>query len=316
MTGRAHASLALARPFSEQRMKYLEKSARKLPVEIQLGVGPAADIPARVLGFCSCAVDAIGIAEQMVGRPVNVRVFSSAHKIGFLSGVCPDPELFLPALAVLTGGLRICGFSGLISAELALGAREIPSALTAFSIPEFVNTFLMQASDHNANGADPKSYAVEHAAPSMYGDINDPLAQERLRITIGANAEARFWPIRQRVIQLAEAEGYAVSPSFGLVMRSLKRPWYSVLPGEPLFRDLPSLGAEGTILALDRCTNPVYGGNTGLRREARNAARHLNKPDAFALADAVSSVGNAAKALLRSDISVGKRLSEALKNAS
>jgi len=313
MTGRGHESLALARPFSEQRIKYLEQSARKLPAEVQLGVGPTALIPARVLGFCACAVDAIMFAEQMVGKPVSVRVFSSAQKIGFLAGTCPDPTLFLPALAVLTGGLRTCGFSGPISAELALGAREIPNALTAFPIPDFVNTFLIQACGHNANGADPRSYAVEHAAPSMYSDINDPLDQERLRITIGANAEARFWPIRQKVAQLAEAEGYAVSPSFGLVMRSLKRPWYSVLPGEPLLTDLPRLGAVDTICALDRCANPAYGGNTGLRRESRNAARHLNNPDALALSDAVASVSNAAKALLRSDISIGTRLSEALK---
>jgi len=67
MTERVHESLALAMPFSERRMKYLEQSVLKLPAEVQLGVGPAALIPARVLGFCACAVGAIRIAEQMVG---------------------------------------------------------------------------------------------------------------------------------------------------------------------------------------------------------------------------------------------------------
>jgi hypothetical protein len=253
----------------------------------------------------------------MVGRPFRVRVFSSALKIAHLSGVLPDPDLFIPAIAALTLGLRLAGYAGPISADLASGAREIPTALTMFPIPEIIRNFLWQASDHNGNGADPLSYAVEHASPSMYGDVRDPHDPENLRITIGGRAEARFWPIRQRVAMLAEIEGYPVSPSFGLILRTLKRPWYSPTPEEPLLGDLLNLGVEATKRALDMCSNPAYsGGNTGLRREARNATRLLDGPNAFAFADSVSSVSSSAKSLLNSDIAIGRRLSEALKSVS
>ncbi|HUN86662.1 MAG TPA: hypothetical protein VMU48_19940 [Terracidiphilus sp.] len=316
MTQQAPDQLAIAKPCTELGVRRIELSVRKSPVEVQLGVGPAAHIPTRVLGFCACAVDALTIAERMVGKPVNVRVFSSALKIAHLSGGLPDPPLFLPAITALTLGLRLAGYAGPISADLASGIREVPTELTLFPIPEIIRTFLWQASDHNGNGADPLSYAVEHAGQSMYGDLRDPHEPEYLRITIGGRAEARFWSIRQQVAMLAEREGYSVSPSFGLILRSLKRPWYSPTPEEPLLRDLLNLGVEGTKRALDVCSNPSHsGGNTGLRREARNAKSLLTKPGVFALAEAVSNVSNSAKALLNSDISIGRRLSEALKSS-
>ena len=208
MTQRVPDHLALAKPYSVQGQRRIERSFRELPVEVQLGVGPAAHIPARVLGFCACAVDALRIAERMVGRPVKVRVFSSAQKIAALSGVLPNPGLFLPAIVALTQGLRLAGYLGPIFADLASGEREVPTELTTFPIPENIRNFLWQASDHNGNGADPLSYAVEHAGPSMYGDLRDPQEPEYLRITIGGKAEARFWTIRQRVAMLAENKGY------------------------------------------------------------------------------------------------------------
>jgi hypothetical protein len=303
--------LALARPFSEFGRKNVERAiATKLIVEVRIGTGPIDNVPTRVLGFCACAADAISILERSLRRSIHVHLFSSALKIASLSGSTIDSKAYLPALAALAGGLRLAGFKGSLSVDLAQGSREIQVQAADLLLPGRIKSFLDQAADANGNGADPIGYALEHASPSMYGDILEPGEPDILRITVGGKPEAKFWAIRQRVMMHATRNGFPVSASFGLILRTLARPWYSPEPYEPLLADLIESGTSSTVEALKRSCNPSRGGNAGLRREARNAATLVATARAGHLAEAVLSSSQALDFLRRSDLRIGRTLSE------
>jgi hypothetical protein len=305
------AYLALARPFSVSGTKDVEQAIKtRLPVEVRIGAGPTSAIPARVLGYCECAADAIKIIERALGRPVRVHLFSSAPKIAALAGTDPGLQKYLPALVALAGGLRLAGFKGGLSVDVACGWRELTDDLMGSALHVSIRSFLDRAAKGNANGADPISYAVEHSSPSMYGDILEPEESRILRITVGAKAEARFWAIRQRVMIQAAMNGLRVVPTFGMILRTLARPWYSLESREPLLTDLPTQGPARVVEDLHLSYHPSYGGNVGLRREARNAARLVTQ--AMPLAEAVSTVSSARRFLKGFDGLIGRRLSESM----
>lgn len=277
-------------------------------VEVRLGVGPVSGggVPARVVGHAGCIQEALrSDVPSLAARPRRIFVFSSATKAG-----STNIQQAVHALASLAGALRLAGVSVPIVLELADPHQEVPDLLNVV-LPDSLIEWFERAARHSGSEADPRRYALEHAGPSMFGDLSDEAAPP-LRITLGAMPEARFWAARWRVRASALDHDFAVAPAAALIFKSLRVPWYCRLVAEPLVDDLVS-DPSAAVRALSAAADPSLGGNAGIGREARVTRRLIADAGPQALAAHLPRAGQVQRFLRRGDFEVGPRLASALK---
>lgn len=274
----------------------VEARAGLREVEVCLGVGASpASLPARVLAHAACVAKAIQIdTPRLVGPATRIRIFSSAPKTKVFNSA-----MDFAAVATLGLALRKCGVMIPILVEPANAEDEIADDIDV-ALTDAETAWLARASARSANGADPRQYALEHAANSMFGDIDLPDAP--FRVTIGAAPEAKFWAIRNRVRGAALNCGLTVAPAAVLVLKACRIPWYSPTQLEPSFDNARTIHAA--IEQLDAAANPSRGGNTGINGEARALHR-------FAATDAYHYLREAHSSLL-ADVCTITRLSDFL----
>lgn len=277
----------------------------KRSVEVRLGVGPMkGGLGARVIGHASCIRDALNSDVPSVAGPVTgIVIVSSAPKAGSL-----DLASAAQSLAALGGALRLVGIRLPISMELANPLQEVPDSLRV-ELPDALTRWFERAAQHADNGADPRRYALEHAAATMFGDLSDESVPP-VRVTLGAMPEARFWAVRLRVRRAAIEQGMPVVPGIGLIFKALKVPWYHRLPGEPMFEALGD--APLAAAALDAAANPQAGGNAGLTREARATRRLVDHAELPRLVEHMTDAAAVARFLRSGDFGIGPRLLDAI----
>lgn len=253
-------------------------------LEVRIGVGPCpGDVPLRVLGYAACVAEAVRTdVPGLVRAPDRLAIFSSAPKTGRF-----DVASAMRAVVAIGGALRISGVTVPISLDLAAPEREVPVSLTV-DLPPALADWLTKAGERSDNGTDPLWYAIEHAAPTMFGDLTDHM-NPPLRITLGGAPEARFWAVRMRVRSAALRRGLGVAPAVGLILRTLQVPWYSVRPTEPPLTAM-SRAPAAALDALDAAANPQRGGNSGLKREARATRRVANSAEVGVLIAALDGI--------------------------
>lgn len=241
-------------------------------VEICLGVGASPPaLPARVLAHAACVTRTIQIdVPKLVGPATRIRIFSSAPKTKAY-----NEKLDFAAIAVLGLALRHSGVTIPIMLEPANAEFEVPQGIDLL-LTSAEAEWLRRASTRSGNGADPRQYAIEHAAKSMFGDIDSAVAP--FRVTVGAVPEAKFWAIRNRVRAAAVGRGLELAPAAVLVLKACRVPWYSPTGLEPSFHSASNI--QVAISQLDEAANPARGGNTGINSEAR-AMRRFAETDAY-----------------------------------
>jgi hypothetical protein len=280
--------------------------ARRRNIEVRLGIGPAPRaLPARLLGHAACITETITTdLKQLVGLPQVIRIFSSAPKTK-----TSDLRSAVNSLAMLAAALRLTGIRSRIEVDLANSEHEVPRELTpAWSAGE--ENWLQHAAERNRNGADPRDYAREHPANSMFGDLDDD-KDAPFRVTIGAVPEAMFWAIRTRVRAAAVAAGLSVAPAMALVLKSCKVPWYSPTSKEP--RIGSGLSAFEVVRLLDDAANPQHGGNPGLKREARALSRLAASASLVHLMETSLALEADIASIERLDVQVGPNVAAWLK---
>ncbi len=303
------ASVALALPDESERgetARAVEEARReRREVEVRIGVGPLErGVPARVLGHAACLAEALRVDVVTVARrPDRIVIFSSAPKAGNT-----DTSIAIQSLCALAGALRLAGVDVPIVLDLADATGEIPKDLK-IRFSASLTTWLQRAAERSGNRADPRTYAIEHAAPSMFADLAEA-KQVPLRITLGSAPEARFWAARMRVREAAIASGLAVAPAVGVIMKGLRVPWYSPTPIEPALLGI-ALDPARAVADLDACGNPsVPHGNYGLKREARATQRFVDHAGLGAFIDGVADVRGAYESLRAAGFGIGQRLAK------
>jgi hypothetical protein len=306
--GTALASHVSGQDLSASLVGLAEARAGRRTVEVRIGVGPLeGSPPARLLGYASILARVLATdVRALVGdAAVRVKLFSSAAKGSRQAS--GDPSW---ALAALSGALQLLGVGEPIGVDLSDHAREVPAELDIWLTPRLAQ-WLQVREHHHSGSVEPSFfYAIEHAAPSMFADLLTAGEYPPFRITLGGNTEGPFWATRMRVREAALAAGLALAPAAGLIVRTLRRPWYQPLRDEPRLDALtqPDIAAA----ALEDCANPSRGGNAGLKGEARAVRRLVEDPRLPRFADALSSPERARQFLKRGDIRVGPRLAIAL----
>ncbi|HRC60707.1 MAG TPA: hypothetical protein PLD53_07050 [Candidatus Propionivibrio aalborgensis] len=256
-----------------------------------------------MLSYAACAAEAIrSDVHAIVGQPHQIVIFSSGPKAGRT-----DVFSSLAGIGALAGALRLARVDIPIVLDVASAADELPQGLP-LALPEPLATWVFHRAEiHGADLTNPYRYAYEHASPTMFGDL---LASQTsaIRMTVGGATEAPFWAVRMLVRQTALARGYFVAPAAGVILKALKRPWYSATQLEPPLAMMqePKLA----ITALDRAANPERGGNVGLCREARALRQFVNNPGLAGFLDAMHSVDTIARFVRASGFVVGPRLAE------
>lgn len=201
-------SVALARPelcrqdLAATEVAIDEARRGKRQVEVRIGVGPIhGEIPLRVLGHAVCIAEALRTDLPAVVRNADrIHIFSSAPKTGNT-----DTATALRSFAALAGALRLAGVCTRITLDLASPDREVPATLAMNLLPSNVRWF-ENAAENSGNGTDPIWYAREHAAQSMFGDLEES-KDSPLRITVGSAPEANFWNARMHIRAAAIAQG-------------------------------------------------------------------------------------------------------------
>jgi len=278
-------------------LRHCIASARsgEVKVRVIIGIGETnSRIPLRVLGYAKAISEAIRVdVPTLINQcTVQVHLFSSATKIAFLSGssefVGVGKRAVKP-LVTLAEALRITGYRGPISIDVADPRAEVPSNIERrVSIPAKLQTDLLQFELNNNNGANSRLYGIEHAA--MFEDLGDR-GDGHLRIFVGGKPEGVFWAIRRSVRTAAVACGAHVNPTLGLVLYGLKRPWYHALDGEPLIDDFTGASLEDARLKLEAVGRVHH----QLKRENDRAARLLDSPELHELVRSMVSLSDLMK---------------------
>lgn len=281
-------SIALGIPRSaEDRLETVkaveDARAGRRAVEVRIGVGALeGEVPARVLAHADCVVEALWNLRQIIGdRPFSVRIFSSAMKLGN-----KDVAAIIPPLAALAGALQLAGLEAEIRLQAASETTEIVRSVE-LSASHF-DWVRRRAFRYGTSTEASLRYALEHASPSMFGDITDGDYEQPLRITVGGAMEARFWAVRMMVRAAERAAGNRVTPALALIMKAVKVPWYSPTFAEPRLHEV--LDPDAAIAAINSAANPKKGGNPGLNREARAFSRAVRRAGIQELATSVSSI--------------------------
>jgi hypothetical protein len=277
--------------------------------EIRIGVGPLDGfVPARVFAYADCVASALRAdqaAAHLTDRASRITIFSSAPKSGSTAF-----GSMLVALVALGGALRLLGIGEPIVLEAASPAQEVPAALRAELPADIKARIDAMAAKHNGTIA----YAYEHAAATMFADLDDGQDIAPLRITIGGETEAIFWAVRMHVRKAAMEHAVRIAPALGLILRSVDIPWYYPSPDEPPIAMMQTAAAAAD--ALERAANPRHEGNsgrrgnTGLKKEAR-ALRRVAKHPPNGLAeyiDALATVEGAMHFTEQMNLTIGPRM--------
>lgn len=291
--------------------------------EVRIGIGPLGTWSAtlRMLGAAERHADAIFEAGR-VAAVDRVCLVSSAPKAGSYD----DAAGALCALVAFSAALRFAEVSCDISVDIASRDLEV-SPRVAVPFPDELAGWLRTAQSHAGSEVHWATYAVEHAAASMFGDVATD-ADQVLRATVGPATEGRFWAARRLVVDELSAEGLRCAPSYGLILKALQRPWYARYEDEPLLGELLTTPSKDL---LDRLKRVLLDGqqNTGLKAEWRAVKRMLSPelraqssgdPDYIERAQmflheiAHASIDPRAACVLaqRSRIGIGERLSAAI----
>lgn len=279
---------------------------REIPVEVRIGVGPIIDEPPlRVLGFAGRVAEVLQGDVRILVEPAvpRIKLFSSAPKAGSFHW---KPAVM--SLVALAGALRVAGISNPISIDLAASEAEIPGDLSVDLEAKLADWVVGRALRHRPGEKPSLQYALEHASPTMFGDLTDG-EKPPFRITVGGATEAKFWAVRMRVRD-AVAHGAPLAPVAGLIIKALRVPWYQPVPSEPPLR--AALTPAKAIQALEQAANPARGGNAGLKGETRAVSRLIGSAGVSELIAALTS-GRAAKGLAcEKSIDLGPRLVQAM----
>jgi len=316
-------SVALAVPLDSVLRPSLEAAilkarARRQGPEVRLGAGPLARAPLRVLGFADLAREVVERdAAVLASPPRQVVLFSSAPKLAALAGGGweTSPAATVMGLAALAGALRLVGMRCDLKLEEAVAGREISAELDPTIC--FTNSLEMWLAERQIAHpeADARSYAIEHASPSMFGDLALSGEDEPIfRVTIGPRPEARFFAARMAVAEAAHRRGMPLVPGVGLILRGSRRPWYQPMEFEPMFDDLAGMSLAVVTERLRSAASPERGGNPGLKREMHRTSRIVGaSPESvMALGQHLAGPASAADFLRSSDFTIGPRLEQAL----
>lgn len=221
-------------------------------------------VPFRVLGHAVRVVQAVhGLQDR--GAPIDrVVIFSSAQKARVYGY-----DATVPPVAALAGAMLSVDPTLPIECDVATGFSEVPVHVDL--TPEEDERFTA-AKLRSRTGADPRTYATEHSAPSMFADLG-PI--DRYVITIGAETEALFWSVRARVREAARRRLISVSPAIGVILTSCRLPWYAPIEAEPSLRLALALDDE----ALDRAVTTAVMSNFGVKSELRASRAFLRGRD-------------------------------------
>jgi len=305
-------SVAIALPADEEResigLALQQARLGHREIELRIGVGQLrGHLPVRVLGHAYCLYDAMQRDIPKILGTVPIRrviIFSSSGKVRE-----PDRCMVLQTLVSLAGGLWLLGVKIETVLDLSSAEREVPEFLWP-NLPEQLRVWFERAAERSGNNADAACYAAEHAAPSMFGDLATS-SPSPLRITVGGAPEAKFWAVRARVRTTARAAGMTVAPAFGVILKSLRVPWYHNTNNEPALADMKKWPAAA-IAGLESAANPALRGNIGLVREARAARRFLSHPGLSAFINAIENEKSAWKFAAECGFLLGERLKDAV----
>ena len=316
-------SVALAVPLEGVLRPSLEAAimkarARRQGPEVRLGTGPLASAPLRVLGFADLAREVVERdAMVLASPPRQVVLFSSAPKLAALAGGGweTSPAATVMGLAALAGALRLVGMRCDLKLEEAVAGREVPAELDpAICFSSSLEMWLAERQVAHPE-ADARSYAIEHASPSMFGDLALSGGEEPLfRVTVGPRPESRFFAARVAVAEAAYRFGVPVVPGLGLILRGSRRPWYQPMGFEPMFSDLVGTSLEAMTERLRNAVSPERGGNPGLKREMHRTSRIVvtSLESVMKLGEHLAGPASAARFLRSNDFSIGPRLQQTL----
>jgi hypothetical protein len=285
--------------------------AGQIGVRLVIGVGETnGRISFRVLGYAKAVLETIRLdVSKLVKRPpVHLHLFSSATKLSFLSGshdANTVGQRALPALVALAEALRIVGYEGQISLDLAAPQLEVPLEISKkVYIPTNLENRLQHFQEHNKSNADCRAYAIEHAPMfEDFGSRDNPC----LRIFIGGRPEGVFWVIRRAVRTVAVESGLPVNPMLGLVMFGLKRPWYHAHDDEPVLGDLLTEPVE-------RIEENMKNLSQFFKRETVQALKFLGNARVAILAQALSTHAGTVKFACEHGFKLSPRIQELIKN--
>ncbi len=308
------------------------------PTVFRIGCGFLAEedgIPLRLLGHARLLADLISRVRRTLGLNASViQIFTSAPKVMALGGDNSDRgrRSGVRLLAALSGALRIVGLDVRIEVEESTPEREIPRIVfDRLHLPSNILDRLEACSRHNTNGADAHVYGIEHAAPSMFGDIRIETDDSTpFRITIGPRPETLFWAIRTRVAAVAAECNIAIVPTLQFVLTGCWRAWYTPWSagdlaeptlGNLLDRDIRWISEQYKMVTRH---SPTGAGNSALTRESRallhdamdshgTRNRLIDHPGLQRLAKAVATPANAASFLRSEPVVLGERLTETIR---
>lgn len=287
----------------------------QIGVRVVIGIGETDErISLRVLGYAKAVVETIRLdVPTLVNRsPIHVHLFSSATKLSFLSG-SHDAQTIgqraFSSLVTLAEALRIAGFDGTISIDLAEPGLEVPPEITnKVTIPADLQQRLQKFQEDNKSKADGRNYAIEHTP--MFEDLGGT-NNLCVRIFIGGKPEGVFWAIRRLVRTVAVEHGLPVNPMLGLIMFGLKRPWYHALPEEPVLGDFLVEAIE----TIEGKLKVLMKENHQLKRETTHALKSLHDPKLKILAQSLSTFTGAVQFARERKFIFGFRIQELIKQA-
>lgn len=310
---------ALARPDAWERNsleRSIQDARRKvLPVRILIGIGECkAGIALRVLGYAKIITEAIrtDVPAIVNNIPLHIFIFSTGPKLAAIAGkknLSEESSRGIVALTALAGAFRVAGMPWPITVELAAPHLEIEGRVRALvDLRGEVETGLRRLEENNQNNADGLIYGIEHGGHFQDVGYSSP---SFLRIFIGGKPEGLFWVVRKRVRIAAAQCGMVVNPMLGIIVPSLRQPWYHTRPDEPLIRDLVIKSRKQITADLEA----LWKRNTSLKREATLTSKLLSQPIVDELPIITSNILRACAFFQSNNITVGDRAQQQIANS-
>jgi hypothetical protein len=244
-------------------------------VECRVGVGQVrGDVPLRVLGHAELLVRTLTQDLPESVRPTRLVIFASGAKLR-----TEPSQQDLVGAAALAVCVRLAGLRTPLTLTASSSDTEVHVTLGGDNrVSEDLLAWINRAGSSGASKISPLQYAIEHSAPSMFGDIAST-RDDPVRVTLGGVPEARFWAVRQAVRAICAHENIPLAPAFGVIVKSVRVPWYHVQGGEPLLGEALASSAEAALATetLLGVANPARGGNAGLKAESTGTKRLLTR---------------------------------------
>lgn len=305
-------------------MKEARSGVRPVDVVVGCGLLPLGQrIPLRILGYGDIVSRNVLLLRRVLGErsQFRLRLFCSATKLAGLGDGASAASAFrcsTTLLAALVEVLRATGALGAVasaSVDAANPGREVPTSVASLAMAALrshvglrhVKDALDGYASCNSNGADPLLYGIEHAGPSMFGDLTGD--EPRLHVTIAGNAERIFWAARRVVASIAcrRRDCPPPCPAMARIVTGIRRTWYFPLPDEPPLAAIVSGPTSAdALLVLAR-------EHTGLRLEAEateRVIRRLGRDPLLAISNSVQDSTEAYRTLGEAGVAVGPRLAQ------